>query len=233
MWWKNNTVFMKTKFILILSFLFLEISFAQSDFADKIEKANKLVEAKDYSKAIKLYKQLTQKYRNNADIQLKLANVYFLNNDVEKGCKCLDIAIILDEKTIDEDFISRCGNYKAKVKSLKDVDAFPTFLYQGEYQNLIENNEVNPKYLQLIWSELRKHKYVHLYDFDKVDIHIRIGINGQFKGEVKGLEKDNDEIKEIRNTLLAVLYKIKYKPALYKDNPVEIFEDILLKMKRV
>ena len=228
---------MSLKYTLFLVvFLFPMIFLAQDNRNKQLEKAIKAKGKGEFVKAIEIYKKLVDNDKYNVDFQLGLAELYFLTNDVNKGCDCAYFAMIMDNDKAKNLLNLNCSDYKSKIKLLNDVDSPPMFLYEGEYQNLIENNEVNRNYLLLIQRELRNNGYNHISEgYGRVKIIVKVGVDGQFIGEIKGLvarfnesSKEKNEVKKFLEK--TIFFKIKYKPAIFENEPVEIFEDFYLNM---
>ncbi|WP_338377357.1 hypothetical protein [uncultured Flavobacterium sp.] len=215
----------------ILFFLFTVRTYAQTDeINNSILTAEKAIENKEYKKAIAIYKELSDNYKFNPDFLFNLANLYFITDNIENACECLYNAAILNDKEAVELIESKCQTYKnGKVKLLQQVDSPPKFLYQSVYHNLIENNVINPIYIDAIKYYTKGKKYLPDYLMKYIEIDVKIDERGNFIGKIDSFDYDNTEINLIKNDLEKILKtNIKYKPAIYKGESVEIFENYSL-----
>jgi len=220
----------------ILFFLFTALTYAQTDeINNSILTAEKAIENKEYKKAIAIYKELSDNYEFNPDFLFNLANLYFITDNIENACECLFKAAKLNDEEATKLIESKCQTYKnGKVKLLEHVDSPPKFLYQNVYHNLIENNAINPVFVDAIRYHMHGKKYLTAYSYKNVEIYIKIDERGNFYGKINGLDYINEELQMIKKGLEDILKnKIKYKPATFSGEQVEVYENYMVSLQDI
>lgn len=208
-------------------------SYSQNlELENSVLKAENAINDEDYQKAITIYKELTNEYRFNSDFLFNLANLYFIVKDNDNACECLYKAATLNDIEANEIIENKCQTYKnGKVKLLQHVDTIPQFLYLGTYYDLIENNSINSIYIEAIKYHMNGKTYLTAYNYKNIEIDVKIDDQGSFIGKVYGLEVDNNENALVKKGLEEILKnKIKYKPAIFNENQVEIFENYTINL---
>ncbi len=215
------------KFLIIL-FFFTQIILCQKNEKNKLQyEGQKAFISNDFKTAKEKYTNLIAIDSLNIDAQYNLGVTELKLGNTDEACKCFYKLYQLsgDQGALKALKLS-CPNFKkGTIMFLDYIDEKPQFIYEGKQYPMIENNNINNKYKELIITEIKKSKILKQKVIGKVYVQIHINKLGIFDGEIICPSSEKKDISLIKMELLAVFRQIAtYTPAKYNGNYIELFD---------
>lgn len=154
---------MKTK---LLFLIFTQIGISQTSDVKQLlidgEKAfvedNFLLAKEIYTKVINLDKENKDGWFNLGAVELKL-------EENHNACENFYQAYLLNDGEVVKIIKENCPNFRnGSIMSINDVTEKPKFIYKGKEYLFIVNDQLNPKYCNLINRELKSLKKLMKYE---------------------------------------------------------------------
>ncbi|CAA9199988.1 tetratricopeptide repeat protein [Flavobacterium collinsii] len=194
---------MKIKYLLLFV---AQMCFSQTNSIDELiiegEKAyldNNFLAAKEiYTKATILYPKNQNFWYNLAGSELKLGE---MNN----ACEHFYQAYLLNDGEVLPLIKQNCPDFRnGSIMSLSDVEEKPKFIYKGKEYLFFENNEINPKYSDILKSKFKNSRILTQNFRGRLYIQFKITANDSLDLKINGVTGDEKKVKEIKEEINSI-----------------------------
>ena len=195
--------------------------------------ADRTLYLKDYASAKPLYKRLTEvdSLNNNNWYGLGLCELKL--GEKEIGCQHLHKSYKMGNSEAPPYLQIECEDFPEYfVMTVHYTETKPKFVYEGETYSLFTENKISEKFKSIMQKELRKSDFIRSkMKSKKLYVGFHIDKQGKFDGDVMSLDFPPDLIKSIKPEVRRIFQSIKYEPAIYKGQQVEICNNYLLRFE--
>ncbi|KAF2335011.1 tetratricopeptide repeat protein [Flavobacterium daemonense] len=223
----NKKTKAELNWLIVFIFFFIQNGFSQTKEIDELmangEKAyseNKFLLAKE------IYSKVTNVIPNDKNGWYNLGASELELGDNENACEHFYQAFLLNDGEALKLIKTHCPNFRnGSIMSIEDVEEKPKFVYKGKEYLLIENNNINPKFTQILVRKFQSSRF--LYDNFRGHLLVRFTVtaNDSLSLEiirVEGDEKKRPAIKAEINSIFNTM--VKYVSAKNKGVNVDLFE---------
>src|SRR5690606_15262262 len=160
------------------------------------------------------------------DSWFNLAAVQLAIHDSTSACESFYKAHRLSDPEALKYLNQYCKEFMGdSIKSKSDIDIFPKYIFENKEYPLFEKEKLNSHYIKILTKALKASKILKMYQKGKLIVAFYIDRNGNFQGNVI-LDGARDKSKLVKDETLRIFSKlVKYTPALYQDENIEILEN--------
>lgn len=212
--------------VLKLTFLLLltsQIGISQNNKMKELlgngEKAfyeNNFVLAKDF------FTQAANLDSKNKDCWYKLAASELKLGENDNACEHFYQAFLAYDPAAIEAIKEYCPNFrKGSIMSLNDADEKPKFIYKGKEYLLFINNEINPKYSNILVRKFERSKLIMEKARGTVKTYLQVSNSNSLNVKIVKFSRDLKDAEIIEKEIYAIFNSFEYVSA--KNKGVNVY----------
>ncbi len=215
---------MKKLKLLVLLFTQLGISQNNNQIKELLRDGEKAFYENNFVLAKDFFTQAANLDSKNKDCCYKLAASELKLGENDNACEHFYQAFLAYDPAAIEAIKEYCPNFrKGFIMSINDVDEKPKFIYKGKEYLLFINNEINPKYSDILVGKFERSKIIMEKARGTVKTYLQVSNSNSLNVKIVKFSKDVKDAEIIEKEIYAIFNSFEYVSAKNKGVNVDLW----------